>query len=402
MSVSGELSADAGRPGFISTLVSMPLILAFRNLVHDKTRLAATMAGLTFAVILVGVQLGLYFGVRKIITDMVDHTAAQFWIVPFGTQSIEESYPLLGDHERHAALATPGVEHVMPLVVSFADWDRPDGGITHVVVIGTDAEEGGLAPWNLRSGDWTDIKSFDGVGVDRTYLSALGVDGIGSRAGIEFGPNSHSLRVKALTEGIRSFTQAPYIFTTNARAREFFWVPQDKSTFFLVKTGPGADVVRIQKEIAAGLSDAEVLTKAEFRRRSISHWLFGTKVGISLIFGTILGVIVGAVILAQTLYSATLDHINEFAVLRMLGSSSSYLTRIILTQAGVISIAGFALGMLCVVLVSRWSQQSPLPMVVPLHLCIAMLIGSLVIGAFSAIAAVVKVLRIDPAAVLMR
>jgi putative ABC transport system permease protein len=380
----------------------MPFILAFRNLVHDKTRLAATMAGLTFAVILVGVQLGLYFGVRKIIIDMIDHTTAQLWIVPFGTQSIEESYPLLGDHERHAALATPGVEHVMALVVSFADWDRPDGGITHVVVIGTDAEEGGLAPWNLRGGDWTDIKSFDGVGVDRTYLTELGVEGIGSHAGIEFGPNSHSLRVRALTEGIRSFTQAPYIFTTNARAREFFGVPEGKSTFFLVKTAPGADVARIQKDIAAGLPDEEVLTKAEFRRRSISHWLFGTKVGISLIFGTILGVIVGAVILAQTLYSATLEHINEFAVLRMLGSSSSYLNRIILTQAGLISIAGFALGMLCVMLVSRWSQQTPLPMVIPLELSIAMLIGSLAIGALSAIAAVVKVLRFDPAAVLMR
>jgi putative ABC transport system permease protein len=380
----------------------MTFILAFRNLVHDKTRLVATMAGFTFAVILIGVQLGLYLGVRKIITNMVDHTAAQLWIVPFGTQSIEESYPLLGDHERHQALATPGVERVMPLVVSFADWDRPDGGVTHVVVIGTDAEEGGLAPWNLRSGDWTDIKSFNGVAVDRTYLSELGVEGVGSHAGIEFGPNSHSLRVKALTEGIRSFTQAPYIFTTNARAREFFGVPEDKSTFFLVKTAPRADVPRIQKEIAARLPDMDVLTKAEFRRRSISHWLFGTKVGISLIFGTVLGVIIGMVIVAQTLYSATLDHISEFAVLRMLGSAASYLYRIILTQAALISIAGFALGTLCVVLVSRWSQQTALPMVVPAKLCIAMLIGSLAIGAFSAIAAVVKVVRFDFATVLMR
>ena len=113
----------------------MAFILAFRNLVHDKARLAATIAGLTFAVILVGVQLGLYLGVRKIITDMIDHTAAQLWIVPFGTQSIEDSFPLLGGYERHEVLATPGVERVMPLVVSFADWDRPDGGITHVVVV---------------------------------------------------------------------------------------------------------------------------------------------------------------------------------------------------------------------------------------------------------------------------
>jgi len=380
----------------------MAFILAFRNLVHDKTRLAATLAGLTFAVVLVGVQLGLYLGVRKIITDMIDHTAAQLWIVPFGTQSIEDSFPLLGNHERHEALATPGVERIMPLVVSFADWDRPDGGITHVVVVGSDAEDGGLAPWNLRSGDWTDIKSFNGVGIDRTYLAELGVAGIGSHAGIDFGSQSHSLRVKALTEGIRSFTQAPYVFTTNARARNFFGVPNDKSTFFLVKTSQQADLARIQKEIGARLSNLEVLTSAEFRRRSLSHWLFRTGVGIALIFGTILGVVIGAVIEAQTLYSATLDHIKEFAVLRMLGSSAGYIYRIILAQASLISFAGFALGALCVVLVDRLSQQTALPMVVPPSLFLAMLIASLAIGAFSAIIAVLKVLRVDPAAVLMR
>jgi putative ABC transport system permease protein len=170
----------------------------------------------------------------------------------------------------------------------------------------------------------------------------------------------------------------------------------------LVKTAPQADLARIQKEIGARLPDLEVLTSAEFRHRSISHWLFRTGAGIALILGTILGVVVGVVIEAQTLYSATLDHIKEFAVLRMLGSSTSYIYRILLAQAALISLAGFALGTLCVVLVERWSQQTALPMVVPPLLCIAMLVVSLAIGAFSAITAVVKVLRIDPAAILMR
>jgi putative ABC transport system permease protein len=269
--------------------------------------------------------------------------------------------------------------------------------------VGLDAEDGGLAPWNLRSGDWIDIKSSKGVAVDRTYLSELGVSGIGSRAAIEFGINSLSVDVKALTQGIRSFTQAPYVFTTTARAREIFGVSGDKSTFFLVQIEPGADLVRIKHQIAARLSsDAEVLTKAEFRKRSISHWLFGTKVGVSLIFGTILGVIIGAVIVAQTLYSATLDHIKEFAVLRMLGSSASYIYRIILLQASIVSVVGFALGLVCVLLVSHWSQETPLPVIVPLELRIAMLMVSLAIGASSAIIAVLKVLRIDPATMLMR
>jgi len=162
-------------------------------------------------------------------------------------------------------------------------------------------------------------------------------------------------------------------------------------------------VPKIKQKITARLSsNAEVLTQAEFRSRSIIRWLYGTRIGIALIFGTVLGVIVGMAIEAQTLYSATLDHINEFAVLRMLGSSSSYLYRIILMQAVLISLAGFALGMISVLLVARLSQHTALPMVVPPPLILATLVGSLVVGVVSAIAAVVKVLRIDPATILMR
>ena len=111
---------------------------------------------------------------------------------------------------------------------------------------------------------------------------------------------------------------------------------------------------------------------------------------------------IGAVIEAQTLYSAALDHIKEFAVLRMLGCSAGYVYRIILAQASLISLAGFALGALWVVLVDHWSQQTALPMVVPPSLFLAMLIVSLAIGIFATIIAVLKVLRIDPASILMR
>ena len=106
-----------------------------------------------------------------------------------------------------------------------------------------------------------------------------------ARAPIEFGPNSHTVDVKALTEGIRSFTQAPYVFTTSARAREIFGIPEDKSTFFLVELAPQADVAPIQQEIKARLSNAKVLTKAEFRSRSISRWLCGTRVSMASHFG---------------------------------------------------------------------------------------------------------------------
>ena len=62
--------------------------------------------------------------------------------------------------------------------------------------------------------------------------------------------------------------------------------------------------------------------------------MFATGAGVALIGGAVLGLIVGTVIVAQTLYSSTKDHLAEFATLRALGSSSGYIHKVILMQAG--------------------------------------------------------------------
>ena len=77
-----------------------------------------------------------------------------------------------------------------------------------------------------------------------------------------------------------------------------------------------------------------MLTKDEFENRSLKQWLFRTGAGLALIGGAILGSLVGTVIVAQTLYSSTKDHIHEFATLRALGSSRGYIHKVILAQAG--------------------------------------------------------------------
>ena len=83
----------------------------------------------------------------------------------------------------------------------------------------------------------------------------------------------------------------------------------------------------------------------EFRKRSLDRWLFETGAGAALITGAALGLIVGVVIVAQTLYSSTKDHLNEFATLRALGASASYIIKVILMQAMLSALIGYVLGM---------------------------------------------------------
>ncbi|MEW5323965.1 FtsX-like permease family protein, partial [Geobacillus thermoleovorans] len=75
------------------------------------------------------------------------------------------------------------------------------------------------------------------------------------------------------------------------------------------------------------------------------YWLKQTGAGAALDAGKLLGLIVGIVIVAQTLYSSTKDHINEFATLRALGAGAGYIVKVILIQAILSGLIGYTLGM---------------------------------------------------------
>ncbi len=376
----------------------MIITLAIRNLIHDRVRLLVTLVGILFSVVLVSVQLGVYFGARQMIINMIEHSEGQLWITAYGATSFEEGGILLTPRERHAALATPGVVRAVPLIVSFAEWRKPGGGSANTVIVGTNGDDGGLKPWGIIRGNAQAIKAPDAVAVDRSYLKELDIKGIGEIAQIERG----RVKVVALTEGIRSFTMAPYIFTTLSRARKLLGVPGQRSSYYLVQLAPGSDIESVRQRLKRRLPNADVLTKAEFRQRSLKQWLYSTGAGVALIGGALLGLLVGTVIVAQTLYSSTKDHLTEFATLRALGSSSSYIHRVILTQAGFSAIIGYALGMAIALTVVVFSEHTALPIIMTPTLALALFIITLAMCAISAISAIVKVTKLDPAIVFSR
>jgi len=375
----------------------MVLTLAFRNLFHDRIRLIVTLVGILFSIVLVAVQLGLYLGARKMIISMIENSNAELWITAYGAKSFEEAGSLDG-RERQIALSVPGVASVEPLVAAFNEWRKPDGGATLSVVVGTDMPEGGLKPWNMVEGTAADMFRPDAVIVERSYLSSLGVDGVGDTAQID----TQRVRIVGMTEGIRSFTTAPYVFMPLSRARAVMGMSGNQTTFLLIKLEPGADEATVQKAIASRLTGVEVLTKATFRDRSLAHWLFSTGAGVALIGGALLGTLVGTVIVAQTLYSSTKDHLNEFATLRALGSSAGYIHRVILSQAALSGAIGYALGMAIALAIIRASENTALPIIMTPGLAFGLLALTIFMCAISALAAIMKVIRIDPAMVFAR
>lgn len=375
----------------------MVLTLAFRNLFHDRTRLAVTLIGILFSIVLVAVQLGLYLGARKMIVGMIENANGDLWVTSYGAKSFEESGNLTG-RERHLSLSVPGVTTVIPIVVSFAEWRKPAGGTALSVVVGTDPADGGLLPWDIVEGNVGLIAAPEAVAVDRTYLEDLGISKNGDTAQIE----TSRIKVVAITKGIRSFTTAPYVFTTLNRARQILGLQSDQATFLLVQLHPGSNVEAVRTELISRLPGTEVLTKAEFMDRSLDHWLFSTGAGVALIGGAVLGLLVGTVIVAQTLYSSTKDHLNEFATLRALGSSAGYIYRVILFQAALSGAIGYVLGLALSLVIVHFSENTALPIVMTPGLIIGLLVLTIFMCAISAMGAIMKVTKIDPAMVFSR
>ena len=70
--------------------MSLVLTLASRNLFQDRLRFVATLIGIVFSVVLVMVQMGLYLGFGRMVTTMIDHAAADLWVVSKGATSFED------------------------------------------------------------------------------------------------------------------------------------------------------------------------------------------------------------------------------------------------------------------------------------------------------------------------
>ncbi len=366
-------------------VMSLIFRLSWRNLFHDPLRLIATVIGIVFSIVLVTVQMGLFLSFDRMVTTMIDHTPADLWIVPLGTKCFEDP-SLVDERERFRALSIAGIMDALPIVIGFAQWRLPSGGTTPVFIVSSDARVSGLHPWNLVGGSLADLAVPGAVAIDQSYFDRLGTKGLGALAEIR----DQKVEVTAVTKG------------TLDQARAYVGTPPNKATYFLLRLAPHADVESVRSRLRTILSESEVLTPSEFRSRSRSFWLFGTGAGAALFAGALLGIIVGTVIVAQTLYSSTKDHLTEFATLRAIGSSSGYIHKVIICQALLSAVIGFWIATGIGLIIVDATAESALPVLMTPLLTVGLFMLTVVMCVVSATFAIVQVIRIDPAVVFAR
>lgn len=372
---------------------NLTLLIAWRNLVHDRLRLAVTLVGIAFSTILVGIQLGMLLNFVHTTSTIVDHAGADLWITAPGVPSVDLATPI-EERRRFQALSVDGVANAESYFLHFGFWKRRDGVRQIVIIVGVDPDAEMGLPFAMAPGISTRaaLSSPDGVVIDRLYAQKLGVTSIGQAVEI----NDRRARVVGFTEGIRTFTQSPYVFTSLRNARALLARSDNETTYILVRLRDGQSSTAAARALAERMPGVDVLEAQDFSLKSEHYWLFTTGAGVTIISSSVLALFVGVVIVAQTLYASTIDRLPEYAVIRAMGGPRSYLYRIVIQQAVIGGLMGSAIGITIVGAIVYFSKNLSSPPEVPFWLASSIVFVTIAMCVAASLVSLSKITAIDP------
>lgn len=371
--------------------MSYPVPIARRNLFHDRVRFAITLVGISFSVVLILVQVGIYLGMMYNTSSIIEHTDADIWITSRNNRNFDFSMPF-PEHRENRAREVPGVAWTKKLILVWSLMKLQGGGSENVEMVGFDPESGIGGPWQMVAGKVRDVKFHRGVIVDESSAAKLGKLRIGDYREVI----DKKVRIVGICRGARRITTAPVLFTAYRTAQALNpWIAH-QTVFVLVKAGPGVDVRALRDRLARRMNLEDVYTRDQFISATRHYWTFSTGMGIAFGFTILMGIIVGAVIVSQTIYGATIEHLREFGTLKALGAANRMVYGIILQQAMLSGLLGYLIGFAINFAVVRGYSSTGQLIIQPWQLFAA----DFLITEFTCIAAslisVRRAMRVDP------
>ena len=312
--------------------------LARKNLLHDRMRSAITVAGVAFAVTLVLVQVGLFMGLLDKATTTIEHSTADIWVTSRETPNVDFAHTF-PETTVLRVRGVDGVQRADNLLIAFMNIQLPSGAEEGCLVYGLEDFAAWNLPWSME-GQARDLKRGMYILMDRSAERRFGPFAAGDYREIL----GRRFKIIGTTTGAASFTTAPIVFMDYKRAQELNQLLLNRTSYVLVKTAPGADVQAVAAAIRRVAPYNDVYTRAEWAARSRRYWVVSTGLGMNMGVTVFLGILVGIVVVAQTLYTSAVEHVKEFGTVKAIGGSDWDIYRILAEQAAIAAVVGFALG----------------------------------------------------------
>ncbi len=369
--------------------------LAWKNLLYDKLRFAITVIGVAFAVTLVFLQVGLFMGLLDNASVTIRHLNADLWVTSKNTPNVDFAHTYPETYVQRVR-SVPGVERADNLIVWFITLVLPTGSQEGTLMYALEDFTRWGMPWNVESGNLEDLKRGRYFFLDRSAEKRFGKFEVGEYREI----GHRRMKIIGASRDALSFSTTPIIFMNYRQAQEIN--PEElggNTTYTLVKLAPGADPRVVKEEIRRRLPYNDVYTKDEWAYQSRNYWIESTGLGLNLGMTVLLGCLVGVLIVAQTLYTSTMEHLKEFGTVKAIGGGNWQIYNILGQQATIAAIAGFFVGAAQTWALKPLLAKIDLRLILPPGFAAIVFVGTIVLCLAAAMISFKKVASIDPALV---
>lgn len=369
-------------------------------LIGNRASCIGLIFGVFLATLLISQQTAIFLGLvdrsYRIVTDISEPT---IWVMDPATES-EDKLRSLPIGYVDVVRSVPGVEWAVPLSSSLIPVVTPAGKFDICQLYGIDDATLIGAPSQMLEGSIRDLRREGGIIVD--VFSANGslakIKPDGTKEPIKLGETLEINGKHALVVGICKVTQGfypqPIIYTSFSQFKMFAPGMANRMGFILAKTNPNADIKKVCKLINS-YSELHALTRDEFKSQIRNFFL---KTGILINFGlsVILGVIIGFSIAGQIFYMMTLENIVYYALIKAVGGTKTMILKMMIFQAALVGIIGYALGIGVTMLWGFAIQDTTLAFLFPWQLLVFTGIIVVIICTFTAVLSIRKVFQADP------
>ena len=329
--------------------------LAWNNLIHNKVRTVAAVAGVMFAVVLIFLQLGFLGATVQTASRIYDVLDFDVLIRSQRTRRLAETQPFPRSRLDLAA-SVAGVREVHPLWIGFRCWRIPQG------------ENAGygrpLLVMGVKPGDPVFISAE--LQSKTALLTAAEFALVNRRSRAEFGPRNgkefgdgdigsetevggHHIRlVGHYALGASFDADGSIVVSDEGFARLSPGWTSGMAGLGLVKLeSPEIDPAAVAEQLNRVLpADVEAFSRNDIIALDRRMWLWEMSIGLIFLMGVAVAVVVGIVIVYQILSSDVLAHLPEYATLLAMGYRNRFLARVVLFQAVILALMGFLPGLL--------------------------------------------------------
>jgi len=323
--------------------------IALKMLTGDRAKYFGLVFGVTFAALLMSQQLSVFVGIMKRTgSQILDVRDADIWVMDNKVRYIDE-VPGMPDTELQRVRGVPGVQWAERLYKGQARVRLPSGDFRTVILFGVDDATLVGAPQEIIAGQVGDLRQPDAVIIDKAGYEYLWPEDVpslkaeGYQLGKVFEMNDHRCILVGVCKASAPFQTMPVMYT--AYSQTTWYVPRERDTmsFVLAKPEPGLDPHQVCRNIEER-TGRMALTRDQFFWKTIGYFLSSTGIPVNFGITIFLGFFVGVAIAGQTFYLFTVENLRQFGSLKAMGLSNARIVGMILLQALVVGLIGYALG----------------------------------------------------------